>query len=109
MNEKWLLILVQPFVLGCLGSPDSCFYCGGTRECKDPMDFDEVSARLCEDNSVCVKYMTTSENHKHEIVAHELTYRKCFKPIFKKKDNCKFLEKSEKMALRELNLSLIVF
>lgn len=45
-------------VLESLASSDSCFYCSGTPQCQDPLDFNEVQPRGCVANSVCLKYTT---------------------------------------------------
>lgn len=45
-------------VLESLASSDSCYYCSGTPQCQDPLDFNEVQPRDCVADSVCLKYTT---------------------------------------------------
>lgn len=125
------------FFIESQASPDSCYFCTGTPQCENPIDYNEVSPRACLNGSVCLKYTSTYQNISEcgststflnilllhlqtyciliflflgvDDDIHKVTYRQCFKPELLDEPVCFFVKTSEEVELLELNYTLSDF
>ncbi|XP_066259400.1 uncharacterized protein [Euwallacea similis] len=104
-------VLIQSYFLESLASSDSCYYCSGTPQCGDPINYRDVQPRDCLEDSVCLKYARSSKSLDEEIITEELTtYRECFQPsVILNMDICDFVKTMQKEALDKLNQTLDAF
>ncbi|ERL92190.1 uncharacterized protein LOC125502602 [Dendroctonus ponderosae] len=104
-----LVIFTQVNLIQSQASPESCYFCTGTPQCENPIDYDEVSPRACLDGSVCLKYTSSYQNIRNHEGLQTVTYRQCFKPELLDESICTFVKKSEENELLQLNYTLTKF
>ncbi|KAL1508871.1 hypothetical protein ABEB36_003695 [Hypothenemus hampei] len=105
----FVVISFQLLVKESTALSESCYYCWGTPQCSDPLDYQEVSPHYCFEDSICLKYISSSKSIESDVVDHTLTYRECFQIVTLKQDICTFVKKNEEEALSQLNYTLTDF
>ncbi|XP_066140935.1 uncharacterized protein [Euwallacea fornicatus] len=107
-------VLIHSYLIESLASSVSCYYCSGTPQCADPIDYRSVEPRDCLEDSICLKYTISSKSlgfsDRKKMTEELTTYRECFQPlVILDRDICGFIKTMENATFNKLNQTLDAF